>query len=115
MIGDPATRYREDPVRIIRAVRFAAKLSPLGFKLEPKTAGPLVKSQKLLHDVPQSRLFDEMLKLLQTGHALASIAQLRKLGLSSGIYPLLDLVVERADTPFVNAALVDTDRRVGEG
>jgi poly(A) polymerase len=56
-----------------------------------------------------------MLKLLQTGHALASIAQLRKLGLSSGIYPLLDLVVERADTPFVNAALVDTDRRVGEG
>ena len=77
MIGDAATRYREDPVRIIRAVRFAAKLSPLDFKLEAKTAGPLVKSQKLLNDVPQSRLFDEMLKLLQTGHALASIAQLK--------------------------------------
>jgi poly(A) polymerase len=68
-----------------------------------------------LADVPQSRLFDEMLKLLQTGHALASIAQLQKLGLARGIYPLLDVVVERADTPFVNAALVDTDRRVGEG
>ena len=115
MIGDPATRYREDPVRIIRAVRFAAKLSPLGFKLEAKTAAPLVKSQQLLADVPQSRLFDEMLKLLQTGHALASIAQLQQLGMARGIYPLLDVVVERAEQPFVNAALKDTDRRVGEG
>jgi len=115
MIGDPATRYREDPVRIIRAVRFAAKLSALGFKLDAKTAAPLVKSHELLADVPQSRLFDEMLKLLQTGHALASIAQLKALGLARGIYPLLDVIVERAEQPFVNAALQDTDRRVGEG
>ncbi len=115
MIGDPTTRYREDPVRIIRAVRFAAKLSALGFKLEPKTAAPLVKSQELLADVPQSRLFDEMLKLLQTGHALASIATLKNLGMARGIYPLLDVVVERSEQPFVNAALKDTDRRVGEG
>ena len=64
--------------------------------------------------MPQSRLFDEMLKLLQTGHSLASIEQLRKLGMARGIYPLLDVVVERADTPFVNAALQDTDRRVSE-
>jgi poly(A) polymerase len=115
MIGDPATRYREDPVRIIRAVRFAAKLSPLGFKLESKTAKPLVEAATLLADVPQSRLFDEMLKLLQTGHALASIAQLKHLGLAKGIYPLLDVVVERAGSDFVKAALADTDRRVGEG
>ncbi len=115
MIGDPATRYREDPVRIIRAVRFAAKLSALGFTLEAKTAAPLVKSQELLADVPQSRLFDEMLKLLQTGHSLASIAQLKALGMARGIYPLLDVVVERAGQDFVNAALKDTDRRVGEG
>lgn len=115
MIGDPATRYREDPVRIIRAVRFAAKLSPLGFKLDAKTAKPLVECEHLLEEVPQSRLFDEMLKLLQTGHALASIEQLKKLGLSKGIYPLLDVVVERADDPFVRAMLADTDRRVGEG
>ena len=114
MIGDPITRYREDPVRIIRAIRFSAKLAALGFKLEPKTAAPLVESSRLLADVPQSRLFDEMLKLLQTGHAVATVAQLRKLGLSTGIYPLLDVVVERAEQPFVNAALVDTDRRVGE-
>ncbi|MDO5624566.1 MAG: polynucleotide adenylyltransferase PcnB [Pseudomonadota bacterium] len=115
MIGDAPTRYREDPVRIIRAVRFGAKLSALGFKLEPKTARPLVEARALLAEVPQSRLFDEMLKLLQTGHALASVDQLRKLGLAKGIYPLLDLVVERADQPFVKAALADTDRRVGEG
>ncbi len=115
MIGEPAARYREDPVRIIRAVRFAAKLSALGFKMDAKTAAPLIKSQELLADVPQSRLFDEMLKLLQTGHALASVAQLKALGMSRGIYPLLDVVVERAHLPFVQAALQDTDRRVQEG
>ncbi len=115
MIGDAATRYREDPVRIIRAVRFAAKLNGLGFKLDPKTATPLIKSRALLAEVPQSRLFDEMLKLLQTGHSLASIEQLKALGMAQGIYPLLDVVVERADTAFVKSALQDTDRRVGEG
>ena len=115
MIGDAATRYREDPVRVIRAIRFAAKLAALGFKIEPKTAAPLLESSKLLADVPQSRLFDEMLKLLQTGHAVATVAQLRALGLATGIYPLLALVVERAEHPFVAAALADTDRRVGEG
>jgi poly(A) polymerase len=115
LIGDPATRYREDPVRIIRAVRFSAKLAKLGFKLDSKTSKPMVTCAPLLADVPQSRLFDEMLKLLQTGHAIASVAQLRLLGLERGIYPLLDVVVERADQPFIAAALADTDRRVGEG
>ncbi|MEG2816610.1 MAG: polynucleotide adenylyltransferase PcnB, partial [Comamonas sp.] len=98
-----------------RAVRFAAKLAGKGFKLDAKTAKPLVECEPLLNDVPQSRLFDEMLKLLQTGHAIASVEQLKALGLSRGIYPLLDVVMERADHPFVQAALIDTDRRVGEG
>jgi poly(A) polymerase len=115
MIGDPATRYREDPVRIIRAVRFSAKLSALGFKFEDKTVAPLRDMCSLLADVPQSRLFDEMLKLLQTGHSLASIEQLKFLGLDIGIYPLLDVVVESAHEPFLKLALQDTDRRVGEG
>src|SRR5690606_20784220 len=115
MIGDPAARYREDPVRIIRAVRFLSKLAGLGFQIEPKTRAPLLPSLRLLDEVPQSRLFDEMLKLLQTGHSLATIAQLKALGMARGIYPLLDLVVERAEQPFVRAALQDTDRRVGEG
>ena len=115
MIGNPALRYREDPVRIIRAVRFAAKLNALGFKFEEKTAAPLKEMRGLLADVPQSRLFDEMLKLLQTGHSMASIAQLKELGLGTGIYPLLDVVVNMADDPFLKLALQDTDRRVGEG
>ena len=115
MIGDPATRYREDPVRLIRAVRFAAKLHGVGFKLDDKTRTPMAASLGLLGDIPQSRLFDEMLKLLQTGHALASIEQLKGTGMAKGIYPLLDLVVQRAEEPFVKAALLDTDRRVAEG
>ena len=115
MIGNPAVRYREDPVRIIRAVRFSAKLAALGFTFEDKTVAPLVEMKTLLADVPQSRLFDEMLKLLQTGHAVASIAQLKFLGLSTGIYPLLDVVVDAADEQFLKLALQDTDRRVGEG
>lgn len=115
MIGDPVARYREDPVRIIRAVRFGAKLAALGFKFDPKTRAPLIPSLPLLAEVPQSRLFDEMLKLLQTGHSLATIEQLKSLGMANGIYPLLDLIVERAEQPFVRAALQDTDRRVNEG
>ncbi|MCJ7800125.1 MAG: polynucleotide adenylyltransferase PcnB, partial [Polaromonas sp.] len=115
MIGNPAVRYREDPVRIIRAVRFSAKLNALGFTFEDKTAAPLREMRGLLADVPQSRLFDEMLKLLQTGHSLASIDQLKALGLGTGIYPLLDVVVEMAEDPFLKLALQDTDRRVGEG
>lgn len=114
MIGDPTTRYREDPVRIIRAVRFMAKLSHLGFTLDKASREPLVDSVKLLNDVPQSRLFDEMLKLLQTGHAVATVEVLQRLGLAKGIYPLLDLAVARAASPFVHQALVDTDRRVSE-
>jgi poly(A) polymerase len=119
MIGDPETRYREDPVRIIRAVRFAAKL---GFTLEPKTLAPVKASSALLANVPASRLFDEMIKLLQTGHSLASIAQLKKLGLGRGVFAVLDaMLTDTGDMPdgvrgkFVTQAFEDTDRRVKEG
>jgi poly(A) polymerase len=117
MIGDPELRYREDPVRIIRAVRFAAKL---GFEVEPKTRAPIRTMAALLDNVPPSRLFDEMIKLLQTGHSLASLAELRKQGLQHGVFPVLDVVMNNAKPPdgrekFVNLALADTDRRVGEG
>ena len=117
MIGDPATRYREDPVRIIRAVRFAAKL---GFELEPKSAAPIAEATKLLANVPISRMFDEMIKLLQTGHALSSVQALRKYGLHRGVFPILDAIYdeERSSVErqaFINLALADTDRRVEEG
>jgi poly(A) polymerase len=117
MIGDPETRYREDPVRIIRVVRFAAKL---GFDIEPKTRAPLQHMAELLANVPQSRLFDEMIKLLQTGHAQASLDQLHKQGLAKGMFPILDAVFDEARRHpgrdlFVKLALADTDRRVSEG
>lgn len=117
MIGDPDTRYREDPVRIIRVVRFAAKL---GFEIEPKTRAPILRMSKLLANVPQSRMFDEMIKLLQTGHALASLEQLRAHGLHQGVFPLIDLVLDEAHRhdgreKFVQLAFADTDRRVEEG
>ncbi|WP_298832878.1 polynucleotide adenylyltransferase PcnB [uncultured Piscinibacter sp.] len=117
MIGDPVTRYREDPVRIIRVVRFAAKL---GFEIEPKTRAPIRDLAALLDNVPASRTFDEMIKLLQTGHALASIEELRKQGLHRGVFPVLDVALDEAHRhdgreKFVQLALADTDRRVGEG
>ena len=115
MIGDPASRYREDPVRLIRAVRFYAKLKELKFKLDAATSKPMIKHMHLLDQVPQSRMFDEMLKLLQTRHAVHSVHALQTLGMAKGIYPLLDVVVERAEFPLVAAALADTDRRVSEG
>jgi poly(A) polymerase len=117
MIGDPAARYREDPVRIIRVVRFAAKL---GFEIESKTRAPIKAMAGLLDNVPASRTFDEMIKLLQTGHALASIAELRKQGLHRGVFPALDAALDEASRHdgrerFIRLALADTDRRVGEG
>jgi poly(A) polymerase len=117
MIGDPATRYREDPVRIIRVVRFAAKL---GFEIEPKTRAPIGRMVELLDNIPPSRTFDEMIKLLQTGHALASIEELKKQGIHRGVFPVLDVALDEAHRhdgreKFVQLALADTDRRVGEG
>lgn len=116
MIGDPETRYREDPVRIIRVVRFAAKL---GFEIEPKTREPIQRMAALLDNVPISRMFDEMIKLLQTGHALASLEELRKQGLHRGVFPVLDVVLDEQQRhdgreKFVQLALADTDRRVSE-
>jgi poly(A) polymerase len=117
IIGDPETRYREDPVRIIRVVRFAAKL---GFEIDAKTREPIQRMARLLDNVPQSRMFDEMIKLLQTGHALASLEELRKHGLHKGVFPIIDLVLDEAHRhdgreKFVQLALADTDRRVEEG
>jgi poly(A) polymerase len=116
MIGDPATRYREDPVRLVRVVRFAAKL---GFSIEKKTAVAMAEAVPLLTNVPVSRLFDEMIKLLQTGHALSSIEALRTHGLHRGVFPALDAVYdEQRSSPvrkrFIELALADTDRRVAE-
>ncbi|MGZ8273584.1 MAG: polynucleotide adenylyltransferase PcnB [Burkholderiaceae bacterium] len=113
MIGDPEARYREDPVRMLRAVRFAAKL---GFQIDEATREPIHRMGNLIENVPAARLFDEMLKLLMSGHAVACITRLRAEGLHHGLLPLLDVILEQpAGERFVMLALSRTDERVRAG
>jgi poly(A) polymerase len=113
LIGPPVTRYREDPVRMLRAVRLAAKL---GVAIEPKTAEPIARLAPLMSNVPPARLFDEMQKLLLSGHAVETLRSLRAHGLSHGLLPLLDVILEQPlGQKFIDAALLGTDARVREG
>ena len=113
VIGDPETRYREDPVRMLRAVRLCAKL---GLTLDPATREPIRELAPLMERVPPARLFDEMLKLLLSGHASACLRQLRDVGLQKGLLPLLDVILEQPlGERFVTLALAQTDERVLAG
>ncbi|HCY62250.1 MAG TPA: polynucleotide adenylyltransferase PcnB [Oxalobacteraceae bacterium] len=113
MIGMPEARFREDPVRMLRVVRFAAKL---GFSIDPDTSEPMAVMAPLINNVPAARLYDEMLKLLMSGHALACLKQLRKEGLHHGLLPLLDVVLEQPmGKKFVSLALNNTDARIRQG
>ncbi len=113
IIGQPEARYREDPVRMLRVVRFAAKL---GFDIAPSTREPIAVMASLIDNVPTARVFDEMLKLLSSGHALACLKQLRQEGLHHGLLPLLDVVLEQPlGAKFVTLALSNTDERVRQG
>jgi poly(A) polymerase len=113
VIGDPQTRYREDPVRMLRAVRLAAKL---GLTLDAATREPIRSLAPLMERVPPARLFDEMLKLLLSGHASACLRQLREVGLHKGLLPLLDVILEQPlGERFVTLALAQTDERVLAG
>ncbi|HWA39769.1 MAG TPA: polynucleotide adenylyltransferase PcnB [Burkholderiales bacterium] len=110
VIGDPETRYREDPVRMLRAVRLGAKL---GLTLDAATREPIAEMAPLMERVPPARLFDEMLKLLLSGHASACLRQLREVGLHKGLLPLLDVILEQPlGERFVTLALAQTDERV---
>jgi poly(A) polymerase len=113
MIGDPEARYREDPVRMLRAVRFAAKL---GFEIDPQTREPIGRLAGLIENVPAARLFDEMLKLLTSGHAVGCIERLRAEGLHHGLLPMLDVILDQPEgLRFVMLALSRTDERVRAG
>lgn len=112
MIGDPELRYREDPVRMLRAIRLSAKL---GLTLAPATQKPIASLAKLLGNIPSSRLFDEMMKLLLSGRAWDCLMALRNEGLHRELFPVLDIVLAKpVSKNFLKLALDNTDARLAE-
>jgi len=116
LIGDPVTRYREDPVRMLRAARFEAKL---GFSLDGATGTAIAELRELLGSVPPARLFDETLKLFLTGHGAKSLDVLMKHGLLGELLPTVASHLTRyPDGPvarLVRQGLMNTDQRVAAG
>ncbi|HEY6720542.1 MAG TPA: polynucleotide adenylyltransferase PcnB [Burkholderiales bacterium] len=113
IIGDARARYREDPLRMLRAVRFAAKA---GFSIDERTRKPIRELAHLLGNVPPSRVYEEMQKLLLSGHAATGLRQLRSEGLHHGLLPLLDVIFEQPmGERFVRLALEQTDARLRAG
>jgi poly(A) polymerase len=115
LIGDPDTRFREDPVRMLRAVRFATKL---GLRLHFETEASLRELRSQLRDVPAARLFDEVLKLFLAGHGTQTFEGLRHYGLFEELFPLTDETLSREEHGFPHTFLVraleNTDRRISE-
>jgi poly(A) polymerase len=115
VIGDPLSRFQEDPVRMLRAARFAAKLD---FKLEPKTTDLIIENAELLENIPAARLFDEVLKLFMTGKALKTWQLLRQFNLFGALFPATNLCIDDQDDfaeSLVSEALKNTDQRISEG
>lgn len=115
LIGDPETRYREDPVRMLRAARFAAKL---GFTIDEETAEPISRLACLLEDVPSARMFEEVLKLFLGGSAVHTFEKLRQYGLFAQLFPQTEKALEFEDhdfpIQFVLKGLINTDKRIRE-
>jgi poly(A) polymerase len=114
IIGDAEQRYREDPVRMLRAIRFAAKLE---FSIASATAAPIPELGYMLEAIPAARLFDEMLKLFMAGQALRTFELLCEYGLLEHLFPATASEMEQSDysRPLIEAAMRSTDRRIGEG
>ena len=113
LIGNPETRYREDPVRMLRAVRFAAKL---GMNISAETAEPIPRLAALINDVPPARLFEESLKLLQAGYGFDTYMLLREYNLFQPLFPTISrFFTENGDSPMeriIAQVLKNTDPRL---
>lgn len=116
LIGDPAQRYIEDPVRMLRAVRFATKL---GLRIHPQAEEPIKQYAELLEGIPPARLFEEMLKLFIGGYALQTFEALRHYSLFKYLFPQTDKLLDtpERDYPhtFIMQALKNTDQRLNDG
>ncbi|WP_216628454.1 polynucleotide adenylyltransferase PcnB [Pseudoalteromonas caenipelagi] len=113
LIGDPETRYREDPVRMLRAVRFATKLN---MQIAPATKSPIKELAALLSNIPPARLFEETLKLFLNGKAEENYHMLREMGLFKQLFPTLDAIIEQSDSGFesrfIAQMFANTDQRI---
>ncbi|MES9993618.1 MAG: polynucleotide adenylyltransferase PcnB [Candidatus Thiodiazotropha sp.] len=113
LLGDAESRFREDPVRLLRAVRFAAKL---GFIIDAETESPMQRLAPLLKDVPSARLYEEVLKLFLGGSALETFEKLRHYGLFGQLFPATEEALSHEDhdfpITFVNRGLANTDARL---
>jgi len=116
LIGDPETRYREDPVRMLRAVRFAVKLS---FDIHPDSEKPIPRLHELLSNIPAARLFEEVLKLFHTGVAVETYHELQHLHLFQHLFPQTVRAMQSEDGAWANAlieaALTSTEDRINSG
>ncbi|WP_241546863.1 polynucleotide adenylyltransferase PcnB [Thiohalobacter thiocyanaticus] len=116
IIGEPEARFREDPVRMLRAVRFAAKL---GFTLDPELQALIPQLAPLLQDIAPARLYEEVLKLFHGGVALNTFEMLRHYHLFAPLFPLTEAVLAEEENHFphtlISHALANTDSRVAEG
>ncbi len=108
VIGSPEIRFKEDPVRILRAIRFSAKLA---LKIEPKTRKILNTKINLLDNIPYSRLFDEIMKLFLTGHAVKSFHLFNEFNLSQKFFPMLQ-TQDQSTKKFLIQGLKNTDKRI---
>lgn len=114
LIGDPTTRFTEDPVRMLRAVRFAAKLN---FSIAPETEQPIAQLSSLIEHISHARLFDEALKLFHHGKSEESFKLLRKYNLFGSLFPLTEQCLNHADIKenveqFLLTTFHNTDERI---
>jgi poly(A) polymerase len=112
LIGDPEARYREDPVRMLRAIRFSAKL---GFTMTASTAEPIKRLASLMNHVPPARLFEEVLKLMLSGYAAVTLGLLREHGLFEALFPGTEQCLQKDgefNIRFVTQAALNTDKRI---
>lgn len=114
LIGDPETRYREDPVRMLRAIRFAAKLD---FKIDNRTAKPIKELAPLLRDIPSARLFEEVLKLFMAGYALKTFELLEQHNLFAQLFPHTQQCMNENEfyQRMIRQALSNCDARIAQG
>jgi len=112
LIGDPQTRYREDPVRMLRAIRFATKLD---MKIADETRAPIKELAPLMANIPAARMFEEFLKLFISGKAIANFEQLREYHLFKFFFPVVDQALDSNNElleRFIIQAMTNTDKRI---